>query len=82
MTTPFKTDTTSTRTVLVISSGYHLYREYLLRLISNAGPRRGRGRLRRDPADRAPLAPRGTLEQVPLTAPVQESVDQLSLAAP
>ena len=29
-------DTTSTRTVLLISSGYHLYREYLLRQISGA----------------------------------------------
>lgn len=35
MTKPFKTDTTSPRTVLLISSGYHLYREYLLRMISN-----------------------------------------------
>lgn len=35
MTIPFKTDTTSTRTVLVITSGYHLYREYLLRAISS-----------------------------------------------
>ncbi|MBN1204307.1 MAG: ATP-grasp domain-containing protein [Myxococcaceae bacterium] len=35
MTNPFKPDTTSPRTVLLISSGYHLYREYLLRLISN-----------------------------------------------
>lgn len=32
----FKVDTTSHRTMLVISSGYHLYREYLLRLISSA----------------------------------------------
>jgi biotin carboxylase len=35
MTRPFKTDATSPRTVLLISSGYHLYREYLLRMISN-----------------------------------------------
>src|SRR5437868_2807229 len=35
MTSPFKTDTKSPRTVLLISSGYHLYREYLLRMISN-----------------------------------------------
>ncbi|TSC34431.1 ATP-grasp domain-containing protein [Corallococcus sp. Z5C101001] len=32
---PFKVDTTSPRTVLLVSSGYHLYREYLLRMISN-----------------------------------------------
>lgn len=36
MTEPFKTDLTSSSTVLVISSGYHLYREYLLRAISGA----------------------------------------------
>ena len=36
MSESFKVDTTSHRTMLVISSGYHLYREYLLRLISSA----------------------------------------------
>jgi predicted ATP-grasp superfamily ATP-dependent carboligase len=36
MTTSYKTDTTPTKTVLLISSGYHLYREYLLRLVSSS----------------------------------------------
>ncbi|MEO7732008.1 MAG: ATP-grasp domain-containing protein [Kofleriaceae bacterium] len=34
MTTTFKNDTSSAKTVLLISSGYHLYREYLLSLVS------------------------------------------------